>query len=591
MRLADLLSSISAHPALKSEVGPSAVPTLLNQKNLPVSTLPGDIANTRICDITEDSRTVVPGSLFIARKGLKSDGKAFVDQALRAGAVAILTDDPSLTTTNTNVPVLHCKDALLASSLIGEVFHDNASRKLDLVGVTGTNGKTTTTFFIWQLLNAAKIRAGLIGTVMIDDGVEVARAHMTTPPAIEVSRTLARMHECGCTAAAMEVSSHALDQHRCDALRFKVAVFSNLTGDHLDYHKTMDNYAQAKARLFELLPSNGTALINANDPWSPRMVQNCKAKVLLLAVVAVPPTGEAGRCSSAERSPTEPTSTDHAKRVVGGTHGATNPDCTCIVHAQSMEGMDLTLQGPWGTFTTRSTLVGHYNAFNILAAVASAHALGCAPEHLKHAVSALRAPPGRLERVTTPTAPTQVFVDYAHSDDSLANVIAAVANVMPGRHAKAIEAAAGAPLASKRPGKLIVVFGCGGDRDKTKRPRMGKAAAELADHIIITSDNPRTEKPAAIVEDILAGIDKSLRHKVEVQVDRARAIKAAIEAGAPTPNTHPNVIIIAGKGHENEQILPDNKGGTISTHFDDYEVAATELATHNIPVERRFAFE
>ncbi len=560
MRLAELLSAISAHPAHH----PSALPTLLNNQNLPVSTLPGDIANTRICDITEDSRTVVPGSLFIARKGLRSDGTAFVDHALRAGAVAILTDDPSLTTTNTNVPVLHCKDALLASSLIGEVFHDNASRKIDLVGVTGTNGKTTTTFFIWQLLNAAKIRTGLIGTVMIDDGVEVARAHMTTPPAIEVSRTLARMHECGCTAAAMEVSSHALDQHRCDALRFKVAVFSNLTGDHLDYHKTMENYAGAKARMFELLPSDGVALVNANDPWSPRMVHNCKAKVLRLAVV-----------------------TDVAKT---NTRSSEIADCTCTVHTQSMEGMDLTLHGPWGNFTTRCSLVGHYNAFNILAAVASAYALGCTADHLKSAVSALRAPPGRLERVTTPTAHTQVFVDYAHSDDSLANVIAAVANVMPGRHGKAIGAAAGAPLSTKRPGKLIVVFGCGGDRDKTKRPRMGKAAAELADHVIITSDNPRTEKPAAIVEDILAGIDKSLRHKVEVQVDRARAIKAAIEAGSPTPNTHPNVIIIVGKGHENEQILPDPKGGTMSTHFDDYEVAASELASHNIAVERRFAF-
>lgn len=562
MRLAELISAISAHPAHV----PTALPTLLNNQNLPVATLPGDIANTRICDITEDSRTVVPGSLFIARKGLKADGKAFVDQALHAGAVAILTDDPTLTTTNTNVPVLHCKDALLASSLIGEVFHDNASRKLDLVGVTGTNGKTTTTFFIWQLLNAAtpQVRSGLIGTVMIDDGVEVARAHMTTPPAIEVSRTLARMHECGYTAAAMEVSSHALDQHRCDALRFKVAVFSNLTGDHLDYHKTMENYAGAKARMFELLPSDGVALVNANDPWSSRMVQNCKANILRLAVV-----------------------TDVAKTNARASEIA---ECTCTVHTQSMEGMDLTLQGPWGNFTTRCSLVGHYNAFNILAAVASAHALGCAADHLKSAVSALRAPPGRLERVTTPAATTQVFVDYAHSDDSLANVIAAVANVMPGRRANSLDDAAGAPRSTKRPGKLIIVFGCGGDRDKTKRPRMGKAAAELADHVIITSDNPRTEKPTAIVDDILTGIDKSLRYKVEVQVDRAQAIKAAINAGVPQPNTYPNVIIIAGKGHENEQILPDPKGGTMSTHFDDYEVAAAELANHNITVERRFAF-
>lgn len=570
MRLADLLSAISAHPALKSGVGPAALPTLLNSNNQPVSTLPGDIANTRICDITEDSRTVVPGSLFIARKGLKSDGSAFVDHALAAGAVAILTDDPALT--NSNVPVLHCKDALLASALVGEVFYHNPSRSLDLVGVTGTNGKTTTTFFIWQLLNSAKIRTGLIGTVMIDDGVEVARAHMTTPPAIEVSRTLARMHECGCTAAAMEVSSHALDQHRCDALRFKVSVFSNLTGDHLDYHKSMDNYAAAKARLFDMLPADGVALINANDPYSPRMVQNCKAKVLQLSVL------------SDLSDPSDLSNTRNATRA------SETPTCTCTIHSQSMEGMHLTLTGPWGTITTRCSLVGHYNAFNILAAVASANALNCPAEHLKTAVSALRAPPGRLERVTTPTAPTQVFVDYAHSDDSLANVIAAVANVMPARHANALDAAAGAPLSTKRPGKLFVVFGCGGDRDKTKRPRMGKAAAQLADHVIITSDNPRTEKPAAIVEDILAGIDKSLRHKVHIQIDRARAIAAAIEAGAPQPNTHPNVIIIAGKGHENEQILPCANGGTMSTHFDDYQVAAAELALHNIPVEHRFAF-
>lgn len=578
MRLADLLSAISAHPALKSDVGPAALPTLLNSNNQPVSTLPGDIANTRICDITEDSRTVVPGSLFIARKGLKSDGSAFVDQALAAGAVAILTDDPALT--NSNVPVLHCKDALLASSLIGEVFYHNPSRSLDLVGVTGTNGKTTTTFFIWQLLNSAKIRSGLIGTVMIDDGVEVARAHMTTPPAIEVSRTLARMHECACTAAAMEVSSHALDQHRCDALRFKVAVFSNLTGDHLDYHKSMDNYAAAKARLFDMLPADGVALINANDPYSPRMVQNCKAKVLRLAVTTDP------------QVPTlvPPTTASRSRWSSNNQRQNENPDCHCTIHSQSMEGMHLTLHGPWGTFSTRCSLVGHYNAFNILAAVASAHALGCPAEHLKTAVSALRAPPGRLERVTTPTAPTQVFVDYAHSDDSLANVIAAVANVMPARHANALDAAAGAPLSTKRPGKLFVVFGCGGDRDKTKRPRMGKAAAQLADHVIITSDNPRTEKPTAIVEDILAGIDKPLRHKVHVQIDRARAIAAAIEAGAPQPNTHPNVIIIAGKGHENEQILPCPNGDTMSTHFDDYQVAAAELALHNIPVECRFAF-
>ncbi len=244
-------------------------------------------ADVRVCDLTEDSRTVVPGSLFVARQGTKADGKAYLSQALEAGAVAVLTDDASLRPPQGfDVPVLYSPDVERACGLIAEKFYGSAASKLKLVGVTGTNGKTTTTFLVWQLLNGAGIRCGLVGTVLVDDGVEVAPAAMTTPPAIEISRTLAMMVEAGCKAATLEVSSHALDQKRADALPFAAAVFTNLTGDHLDYHKTMDAYAAAKARLFEMLAPGATAIVNAGDAASVRMLKDCKAKAMRCAVVA-----------------------------------------------------------------------------------------------------------------------------------------------------------------------------------------------------------------------------------------------------------------------------------------------------------------
>ncbi len=494
----------------------------------------------RICDINEDSRTVVPGSLFIARSGTKVDGKQFAADAVRAGAVAVLTDDASLQLSISNVPVLVAKDVQFATAVMAERFYGNPSGRMQLVGVTGTNGKTTITTLVWQLLNDARTRCGLIGTVMIDDGTEVASANMTTPPAIEVSRSLARMHEAGCVAAALEVSSHALDQKRADATRFRVGVFTNLTGDHQDYHKTMDNYAAAKARLFEMLAPDALAVVNEQDPWSARMLRDCRARVL--------------RCS------------------VGDPHAMT--DCRALVVDESIDGMSLSMSGPWGEITARVPLIGRYNAMNILQAVASAHELGASRDQLEVGVQKLHAPPGRLERVTRPGDPFQVFVDYAHSDDSLKNVLLAVSQVMPGRaHEGArVEDAAGAPHAAEQRGRLLVVFGCGGDRDPTKRPRMGAVASQGADVVIVTSDNPRRERPSEIVDQVLAGVAAQHRSRVSVQVDRARAIRAAIEQAKSD-----DVIVIAGKGHETEQILPDGAGGTVRTHFDDREVARAVL--------------
>ncbi|HLP84569.1 MAG TPA: UDP-N-acetylmuramoyl-L-alanyl-D-glutamate--2,6-diaminopimelate ligase [Phycisphaerales bacterium] len=536
MRLSDLVHGLDIH--LCGEAGLSA-------------TLPGDVALTRICDITEDSRTVLPGSLFIARSGLKTDGKQFAKAAVDAGAAAILTDDASMRTHIHAVPVLLAKDILLASSLLAERFYGDAAKDLHLIGVTGTNGKTTTTFLCWQLLNRVGTRCGLIGTVIIDDGVEVAAANMTTPPAIEISRSIARMRECACQAAALEVSSHALDQKRADALRFKAAVFSNLTGDHLDYHGTMENYASAKARLFSLLREDGVAIVNALDPWSQRMVRDCKARVIRAGVI-------------------EP-----------GVKPTTPLDATCQVTSHDMSGMGLTLTGPWGTFTAKTSLVGLYNAFNILAAVCSTHALGVSRDTIASGIAHLTAPPGRLERVTAVDAPFSVFVDYAHSDDSLRNVLRAVGSVMPNRikPGALVGNAAGATHPPQPGAKLWCVFGCGGDRDRTKRPRMGLAASELADMVVVTSDNPRTERPSDIVDQILAGVPANKRDALLVQVDRERAIDAAIANAREG-----DVIIIAGKGHETEQILPDGKGGTIRTHFDDREVAREALTRRGVAV-------
>lgn len=496
----------------------------------PVGGSPGDVLDARrrrvrICDLTEDSRTVVPGSLFIARGGRKADGKAYIDQALASGAVAILSDEDDGALGRLGVPALHAPDALLASALLAERFYGNPSRQLRLVMVTGTNGKTTISTLIWQLLNAARVRCGLVGTVCIDDGTEVAPAMMTTPPSVEVSRTLQRMVEAGCVAASLEASSHALDQKRLDALSIGVGVYTNLTGDHLDYHTTMDRYAAAKSRLFELVRPDGRAIVNMDDPWCARVTGASRAPVW--------------RCTAA---------------------GAEGADCAVSMSGVTIGGMELALRGPWGLIEARVPMVGAFNAMNVLQATAAGHEMGLTCEELARGLPGLRAPDGRLEPVPDQRAGIQVFVDYAHSDDSLRNTLAAVAPLVHGGEG------------AKRRGRLWVVFGCGGDKDRTKRPRMGRAAAELADMVVVTSDNPRTERPGDIIDEILAGVPAALREKVTVQADRAKAIGHAIAQAAPG-----DVVILAGKGHETEQVLPDGKGGTVRVHFDDREVARAAL--------------
>ncbi len=495
----------------------------------------------RICDITDDSRTVVPGSLFIARVGTKSDGRAFISDAVNAGAVAILTDDPEVTLpARAGATVVVAEDVPRIAAAMAERFYGSPTQRLDLVGITGTNGKTTTAHLVHQLLNGSGVRCGLIGTVVIDDGVEVAEATLTTPPATELSRTFGRMVESGCKAAVMEVSSHALDQGRVAALHFDIAVFTNLTGDHLDYHKTMEAYGSAKARLFEMLAPDGWAIVNAEDAAAPRMLRDCRAKVL--------------RCSVQDADGAGPSP---AVRWGMSDHG--HVDCRAAVRDMTMSGTRVLFTGPWGAFETTSRLVGRHNVMNALQAVAAAYAAGVQPAALERQLASASAPPGRLEPVTTPSDPFAVLVDYAHSDDAMRKVLAALAPLVPNR--------------GRGGGRLSIVFGCGGDRDATKRPRMGAAAAELADLVYVTSDNPRSERPSDIITQILGGVPEFARHRVAVDADRKRAIQRAIEDARAG-----DILLIAGKGHETYQIVSDGNRGTVSHHFDDREVARAALA-------------
>lgn len=488
--------------------------------------------SARICDVTEDSRTVLPGSLFIARAGARSDGRAFIEQAIGSGAAAILTEHSTPRPSGAGeVAWLTAPDVPLATALLAERFFGLPASKLSLYGVTGTNGKTTVSYLVYQLLRAAGVESGLIGTVFIDDGGGLSAAAMTTPPALELSHCLSRMVENGYRAAALEVSSHALDQRRADALRFDAAIFTNISGDHLDYHGTMDRYIAAKARLFELVKPAGVAVVNIDDPHAERMASACRGRVV--------------RCTM-----------QPDRRA----------DCSVRVRRMGVAGIEAEFLGPWGRFEAAIPLIGAHNAMNALQAVAAAHATGIEPARLESRLSRLVSPPGRLELVTrdwmpakalagalAPAEPFSVFVDYAHSDDSLEKALAALRLLLPRGGAK-----------------LRVVFGCGGDRDRTKRPRMGRAAVRAADAVIVTSDNPRTENPSAIIREILAGVPPELMHKVHVDADRRAAIDRAIDEAQPG-----DIVLIAGKGHEDYQLVPDGAGGVRRLSFDD-RVAARE---------------
>jgi UDP-N-acetylmuramoyl-L-alanyl-D-glutamate--2,6-diaminopimelate ligase len=486
---------------------------------------PGDaIGATPIRAVVEDSREAVPGCLFIARPGTKTDGARFIADAVDRGAVAVAL--PDCAEPIAGIPTVHLADIGTDTARLAEAVHGWPSRELDLFGVTGTNGKTTTAFLVQQLLGAAGIRAGLISTVVIDDGRESRPSKLTTPFSVELSSSLARMRDNGCRAAAMEVSSHALDQGRASALRFRVAAFTNLTGDHLDYHGTLDRYADAKARLFDGLDPDALAIVNADDPAHARMVRDCRARIV---------------------------------RITLGGAGAATADVRARIIESSIRGTRAEIIGPWGTLDVRTTLIGAHNLWNLSMALCAGIELGVPAGRCAALIPHMGAPPGRLEPVTIAGADPgfAVFVDYAHTDDALTRVLASVR-----------------PLVAGTGGCIRVLFGCGGDRDRTKRPRMAAAACAGADAVVLTSDNPRTEDPQAILRDALAGVPDADRGRVAVDADRRAAIGMIIADARPG-----DVVVIAGKGHENYQLLPDGKGGIIRRDFDDRAVAAEALAS------------
>lgn len=474
-----------------------------------------------VAGVFDDSRKVRPGGVFVALRGAQADGRRFIADAVRRGASVVIGEELETAgdALTLNVPDARSVLARLAARWNGLDHGPGAG--LTILGVTGTNGKSTTAFMTAAILRAASRRCGLFGTVLYDLCGRSVTADMTTPGPLELAAYLRECRERGADAAVMEVSSHALEQRRAEALRFAAAAFTNLTQDHLDYHGTMEAYAQAKARLFEQLDEHSTAVVNVDDPWHARMIQGCRARVVTYGL-----------------SPAAEISAAITRDHVGGT-----------LYRMRLDRADLVLENP---------LVGRHNVYNAMAAAGLARAAGAGLDAIERGLSSVRNIPGRLQRVPGMSG-VEIFVDYAHTPDAIRNV----ASVLR-------------PLTRRR---LILVFGCGGDRDRTKRPLMARAAAEFAHAIVVTSDNPRTEDPRAIIEEIMTGFDAEARRRVVVEPDRRAAIRTALAGAAEG-----DVVLIAGKGHEDYQII-----GKDRIHFDDVEVAiqtAAELAGREEPHRR-----
>ena len=467
-----------------------------------------------VTGIAYDSRMVTPGAVFVALKGQHADGVSFATQAIERGAAAIVSEQPA--PAGVHVPWAIVEDARRALAVLATTFYRDPSGEMRVVGITGTNGKTTTAYLIASLFEAAGVQCGLLGTVAYrtgpgEDGTrEAAR---TTPEAPDLQALLREMVDRGCGACAMEVSSHALSLHRVDGVRFAAAVFTNLTRDHLDFHADMDDYFRAKRRLFEMLPRDAPSVLNVDDPRGASLVE------------------------------------------AGGrplTYGINRPaDVTPGPLAYSLEGLDFDVRTPSGAVHVRSKLVGRPNVYNILAAVSTAVALALPTDAIERGLRSLDGVPGRFQVVSGANDRVTVVVDYAHTDDALRNLLETAR-----------------PLAT---GRLITVFGCGGDRDRTKRPLMGAVASRLSDLIVITSDNPRSEDPNRIIEEVQRGITADTVREGTPRplaiADRRDAIAKAIELARPG-----DVVLIAGKGHEKYQAI-----GSRVLPFDDVAVAREAL--------------
>ncbi len=477
--------------------------------------LPLSQHSLEVTSIEDDSRAVRAGSCFVAVRGVKSDGHAFIAAAVAAGASLVVAEAPVVGLPE-GVVGLRVPDARLALARLAAAYYglpDEQAAGFRLIGVTGTNGKTTVSYLLRAILRASGEAPAMFGTVEYDMIASTTPAALTTPGSLEVCQRLRQARDAGATAAIMEVSSHALEQQRVAGLAYSAAVFTNLSGDHLDYHGSMEVYEAAKRRLFNELPAGSVAIINADDPVGPRM-------------------GEAARGRGAR------------VRTFGGHSGA---DVSAEVVASSATHMTLHVRGLAAPLEVTTSLIGLHNVANVLAAATTADALGIGVHAIRSGVTGLAGVPGRLERVSANDHPFHVYVDYAHTDAALKNVLSVLRPLTRGR--------------------LICLFGCGGDRDRTKRPRMARAVCAGADVAVVTSDNPRTEDPLRIISDIMTGVRADGACRILVEPDRARAIALAIAEAREG-----DVILLAGKGHEDYQII-----GTQRRDFDDRRQARDAL--------------
>lgn len=465
--------------------------------------------------IAYDSRRVQPGFVFVAMQGESSDGNRFIDQAIAAGAAAVLTDSAT-ETPRPNVAWAQVPHGRRALARVSANFYKRPAERLAITGITGTNGKSTTTFLVESILNAAGRKSVLVGTIEYHVAGKILPAPHTTPEALELNQMLGEGLANGATEAVMEVSSHALAQQRVFAIPFDVAVFTNLTRDHLDYHQTMDEYFAAKRILFEGCGTEPprVAVLNADDEYGQKLIAASK------------------------------------KRSQVSTYGFTTGDFHAKSPSISSRGTRFDMVMPGGVLPIFSPLLGRVNVYNILAAAAAAFSRGCSRDEVAQGIANLTHVPGRFERVDC-GQPFTVVVDYAHTDDALRNLTALARDFVT--------------QAGPR-GRVITLFGCGGDRDRAKRPLMGEATGRGSDYVVLTSDNPRSEDPLAIINDAMVGLQRS-GAKYVVEPDRRAAIALAIREAAPS-----DIVLIAGKGHEKVQV---SRSGIAP--FDDVDVARQAL--------------
>ncbi|MHB1661670.1 MAG: UDP-N-acetylmuramoyl-L-alanyl-D-glutamate--2,6-diaminopimelate ligase [bacterium] len=489
-----------------------------------------------ISGISNDSRKIKSGYLFAARRGFNVDSNIYIEEAISKGAAAILTDDPKFAENfnRKGITIIAATDALKAYAAISKNFFNNPADKLRIIGVTGTNGKTTTTFLIRSILSAAENKAGLIGTIDYEIGNNITESKNTTPDAYELNKMLNEMIKFNVNFCIMEVSSHSLVQYRVYGIPYDVAVFTNLTRDHLDYHENMEKYYEAKKKFFSeiLLKSAKTkkfAVINNDDSYGKRLISELKDEFK---------------------------NEDKINLLTYGLSEDSDISAQNINYYKDGLKFDIIFPGKKKIPEIRSNLIGGYNVYNILAAASAAYAVSVPDNLIVSGIESLSNVPGRVEKVNIPNVKSPLIcVDYAHTDDALKRVLSALKDIGSG--------------------KLISVFGCGGDRDRGKRPLMGKHSAGLADITIITSDNPRNEEPLSIIKEIEAGIknglfvdkgklkgkEKENKHIYTIEEDRASAIKLALSVAAEE-----DTVLIAGKGHEDYMIVKDNRH-----HFSDKE--------------------